>query len=152
MLMERSVKTVFTLEVAGKTYAVKEMTMVEGLSMPYRLDLTAELEASRFEDAGDSSDLAFGITYILNPQWRFSLGYMITNIEGMDPEDISAESPELDANTIGLGAVYSPSDRWQVTFGITDVTYDSVTTTSAIGTVEYKKHVNAGSAGIQYRF
>lgn len=116
------------------------------------LESDAELEASRFDDAGDSSDLAFGITYILNPKWRFSLGYMITTIEGMDPEDISAESPELDANTIGLGTVYSPSDRWQFSVGITDVTYDSVTETTAFGDIEYEKHVTAGSIGVQYRF
>lgn len=135
----------------GISYQLNPSIRLESSYTRY-LEGDADLEASRFDDAGDSSDLAFGITYTLNSKWRFSLGYMITTIEGMDPEDISAESPELDANTVGLGAVYSPSDRWQISFGLTDVTYDSVTETSAIGSIEYEKHVTAGCLGLQYRF
>lgn len=135
----------------GISYQLNPNIRLES-SYTHYLESDAELEASRFDDAGDSSDLAFGITYILNSQWRFSLGYMITSIEGMDPEDISAESPELDANTIGFGTVYSPSERWQFSIGITDVTYDSVTETTAFGNVEYEKHVTSASLGVQYRF
>ncbi len=136
----------------GLSYQLNPKIRLETSYTQY-LESSAELEAARFEDAGDSSDLAFGITYSINPQWRCSLGYMITNIAGMDPEDLSAELPELDASTIGLGAVYSPTNRWSLSFGYTDVTYDSVSTTTVYGAdVEYNKHVTATSVGVQYRF
>ncbi len=122
------------------------------------LESAAELDskAGRFDHAGNSSDLAASIEYIFNPQWKASLGYMITNIEGMDPEDLIPLAPELDATTIGVGAVYAPNTRWRFNLGYTDVTYDSKTTSvtgsnSPAGT-ELGKHSTAISVGVQYRF
>ena len=120
------------------------------------LESAAEFEGDRLEDCGDSWEVGVSFTYTFNPQWRTSIGYLHTDINGMEEEDLLPEAPELDARTIGLGAVYSPTDRWDVTFGYTDVTYDSVTTKAnssrAFAGTELEKHVTAFSLGVQYRF
>lgn len=120
------------------------------------LESGAEFEGDRFDGAGDSWDVAVSFTYTFNPQWRASIGYMHTDIVGMEPESLQPCAAELDARTIGLGGVYSPTDRWDITFGYTNVTYDSVTTDTesdraAAGT-EFEKAVTTFSVGVQYRF
>jgi long-chain fatty acid transport protein len=122
------------------------------------LESRAALDDGRFEDsdAGDSSDLGMSVTYTINPQWRASLGYMHTDIVGMAKESLMTEAPEVDANTIGLGVVYSPIDRLDITLGYTDVNYDSETTDAsssrAPAGTELAKDVWAVSLGLQYRF
>jgi long-subunit fatty acid transport protein len=122
------------------------------------LESRAALDDGRFEesDAGDSYDLGLSFTYAINPQWRASLGYMYTNIVGMEKESLLVEAPELDANTIGAGVVSSPTDRFDITLGYTDVNYDSVTTDTttsrAPAGTELAKDVWAVSLGLQYRF
>ena len=125
------------------------------------LESNATLEESRFSspsDPGDSWEVGTSITYTFNPQWRASVGYLYTDIQGMDVNSLLVEAPELDAKTIGLGAVYSPTNRLDISFGYTDVSYDSQTTTATpfssrapVGT-ELKKHVWAVSFGAQYRW
>jgi long-chain fatty acid transport protein len=122
------------------------------------LEKAAELDSKsgRFDNAGNSSDTALSFEYAFNPQWKASLGYMITRINGMDPEQLLPPAPELDANTIAIGAVYSPNDRWRFNAGLTNVDYAEVTTdttgsNSPAGT-EFDKHSTSISVGIQYRF
>lgn len=123
------------------------------------LESNATLEATRFDNAGDSWEVGISVTYTFNPQWRASIGYLDTNIEGMDSQDLLVEAPELDAKSIGLGAVYSPSEKWQFSVGYTNVDYDSVTTDTAsqiaqrapAGT-KLEKDVWAISFGAQYRW
>lgn len=122
------------------------------------LESSAALDDQRFEDsdAGDSYDLGFSLTYTINPQWRASLGYLYTNIVGMEKESLMVEAPELDANTIGAGVVYSPTNRLDISLGYTDVNYESVTTDTissrAPADTELAKDVWALSLGLQYRF
>lgn len=94
------------------------------------LESNAKLEATRFDDAGDSWEIALSLTYTFSPQWRASIGYMRTEIDGMNGSDLLPEAPELDAKTIGMGAVYSPTDRLDITFGYGKVNYDTVTADS----------------------
>jgi len=120
------------------------------------LEENARFDADRFANAGDSWEVGVSLTYTFNPQWRASIGYLHTDIEGMASTDLLPEAAELDAKTIGLGAVYSPSDQWQFSFGYTNVNYDSVTTDATssrapIGTV-LEKDVWAISLGAQYRW
>ena len=122
------------------------------------LESDAELNSAsgRWDNAGNSYDLGFSVEYAFNPQWKASLGYMITRIEDMDPEELIPLAPELDANTIAVGGVYTPNDRWRFNAGFTNVEYDEVTTTatgtnSPPGTTLDKKST-AFSVGIQYRF
>lgn len=122
------------------------------------LETQAALDDKRFKDTdeGDSYDLGFSCTYKINPQWRASLGYMYTNIVGMEKESLLAEAPELDANTIGAGVVYSPTDRFEISLGYTDVSYESETTDTyssrAPQGTKLEKDIWAVSLGLQYRF
>jgi long-chain fatty acid transport protein len=121
------------------------------------LESSAKLEASRFDTIKcDSSEFGLSLTYIFNPRWRASVGYLVTDIAGMVSTDLLPEAPELDARTIGLGAVYSPTQQWQITFGYTNVNYDSVTTDATSSRApagsELLKDVWAVSAGVQYRW
>lgn len=128
--------------------------------LAYTLYLESDAELSsasgRWDNAGNSYDLGLSLEYDFNPQWKVSLGYMITRLKDMDPEELLPLAPELDANTIGFGVVYQPNDRWRFNAGYTNVDYDEVTTT-AVGTnsppgTTLDKHSIAYSLGIQYRF
>lgn len=123
------------------------------------LETEAALDDGRFDnsDPGDSYDLGYSFTYTLSPQWRASIGYLYTNIKGMEKVSLMTEAPELDANTIAGGIVYSPTDRFEISLGYTDVDYQSVTTTDpmsprAPANTELAKDVWAVSLGVQYRF
>jgi long-chain fatty acid transport protein len=123
------------------------------------LEDAAKFESSRFDSIGDSWEAAISLTYAFTPKWRASIGYMHTDIKGMDPYELLAEAPELDVGTIGLGAVYSPTAKLQFTFSYTYVSYDYVTTDFRSVTArrapegtEYEKEVQAFSVGVQYRW
>jgi long-chain fatty acid transport protein len=120
------------------------------------LETDATFEADRFDSAGDSNEIGVSLTYSINPQWRASIGYLYTDIVGMNSTDLLPEAAELDARTIGLGAAYCPTDQWQFSIGYTNVHYDSVTTdaTSSRSPAGSKleKAVWAISVGAQYRW
>jgi long-chain fatty acid transport protein len=139
----------------GISYKLLPQLRVE-LDYTRYLESSAKLEASRFQTNCDSSEVGMSLTYTFNPQWRASIGYLLTDIKGMDSTDLLPEAPELDAKTIGLGAVFSPNDQWQFSLGYTNVNYASVTTDATssrapAGTV-LAKDVWAISAGVQYRW
>jgi long-chain fatty acid transport protein len=113
-------------------------------------------KSGRFDNAGDSYDFGMSLEYTFNPQWKASVGYMMTDIKGMEPERLIPLAPELDARTYAAGAAYSPSDHWRYSFGYTFVDYASVTTSttgsnSPAGTT-LEKDTWALSAGVQYRW
>jgi long-chain fatty acid transport protein len=121
------------------------------------LEDNAEWEGQRFSgEEGDSWEVGLSLTYAFNSKWRASIGYLHTDIVGMEPESLLVEAPALDARTIGIGAVYSPIPRLDISFGYSDVNYDSVTTSEdsdrAIAGTELEKDVTAISFGAQYRF
>ena len=121
------------------------------------LESNATWRGVRFSGAeGDSWEVGASVTYIFNPQWRASIGYLYTDIVDMEPQNMMPEAPELDARTIGVGAVYSPTPRWDITIGYTNVNYASVTTTvtssRAPAGTEYEKHSTAVSLGVQHHF
>jgi long-chain fatty acid transport protein len=129
------------------------------LNYTHYLESRAALDDSRFEssDEGDSYELGLSLTYAFHSQWRASLGYLHTNIVGMEKVSLLTEAPELDADTIGAGVVYSPIDRLDISLGYTDVNYEGVTTSDSnssrapVGT-ELEKDVWALSLGLQYHF
>jgi long-subunit fatty acid transport protein len=77
----------------------------------------------------------------------------------MDSQDLLPEAPELDANSIGLGLVWSPLERMSFTLSGIKVWYESVKTgadstaagRSPAGT-ELEKDVWGLALGLQYRF
>lgn len=145
----------------GVSYFIIPGTLRIEPNFTYYLEKQAKLEGQRFQHSmpGNSYDVGLALEYILNPQWRFSVGYMHTEIKGMNSGDLLTEAPELSANTLGLGLVWSPVERLSLTLGGTKVWYDSRTTSSesqangrAPTGTELDKDVWAVGLGLQYRF
>jgi hypothetical protein len=89
----------------GASYFLIPGTLRIEPNLTYYLEKQAKLEGARFQDSnpGNSYDVGVTLEYILNPQWRFSIGYLHTEIKGMKSPDLLPEAPELDANTLGAG-------------------------------------------------
>ena len=112
----------------GVSYRITPRLRAEVDYTHYFEDLAKlDSKSGRFNNAGDSYDFAMSLEYAFNPQWKGSFGYMITDIKGMEPEQLFPVAPELDARTWAIGAGYSPSDRLQFSFGYTFVDYQSAT-------------------------
>ncbi len=118
------------------------------LNYTYYLEKDAEIDT--YTDEGNSWDLAVSGEYTFNPQWKASLGYMMTKIEVSDEEQINEpEEPKLDANAIAGGFVWTATPKLDLTMGVLYVDYDDVTDSRGIN---YDKTVWSVAAGIQYRF
>jgi len=50
----------------------------------------------------DGYDIGIAFEYTFNPKWKASVGYMYTDV-GIEPDNMSVETPELDASTIAAG-------------------------------------------------
>jgi long-chain fatty acid transport protein len=145
----------------GVSYFIIPGTLRIEPNFTYYLEKQAKLEGPRFQDSmpGNSYDLGVTLEYILNPQWKFSVGYLRTEIKGMESQDLLPEAPELDANSIGLGLVWSPLERLSISLSGIKVWYESVKTgsdstaagRSPAGT-ELDKDVWGLALGVQYRF
>ena len=142
----------------GVNYFIIPGTLRIEPNFTYYLEKQAKFEGQRFQNSmpGNSYDVGVTLEYILNPQWRFSVGYLHTEIKGMNSEDLLPEAPELDANSVGLGLVYSPIERLSLTLGVERSWYDSVKTgansSRAPAGTQYDKDVYGAAFGIQYRF
>jgi long-chain fatty acid transport protein len=140
----------------GVSYFIIPNKLRAETDLTYYLESGATFDADRFDGAGNSYDLAFSMEYIFNPQWKVSMGYMYTNIRGMSPDDLLTEAPELDANTVALGCVWSPLDRLSITLGGLKVWYDAKTKEDndgrGIAGTELDKDVWGLSLGVQYHF
>ena len=79
----------------------------------------------------DGYDIGIACEYTFNPQWKASVGYMYTDV-GIDPDNMSIETPELDASTIAAGFAFKPMPNWDLNLGILKTFYDDATTTPAI--------------------
>jgi long-chain fatty acid transport protein len=145
----------------GVSYFIIPGTLRIEPNLTYYLEKQAKLEGPRFQDSmpGNSYDYGVTLEYILNPQWKFSVGYLRTDIQGMQSEDLLPEAPELDANTIGLGLVWSPLERLSLTLSGIKVWYesretgaDSTATGRAPAGTSLEKDIWGVALGIQYRF
>lgn len=142
----------------GVSYFIIPETLRIEPNLTYYLEKGATFQGARFQNSGpgNSYDIGVALEYILNPQWRFSVGYMHTEIKGMNSVDLLPEAPELDANTVGLGLVWSPIERLSLTLAGTKVWYESVKTdansTRAPAGTQYDKDVWGLAFGLQYRF
>ena len=93
-------------------------------------------------------DVGIAFEYSFTPKLKGSLGYMYTYV-GIDPDDMSIENPELDANTIAAGIAYEAVRNLILNFGILRTFYEGETTSSGI---EFNKEVSIIALGIQYRW
>lgn len=103
-----------------------------------------------YDNEGNSWDLGISAEYTFNPQWKASVGYLMTELNVSDNQQINEpEEPKLDANTIAGGLVWSPIPDLALTLGGAYVMYDEVKDDNGI---EYDKSVWSTSVGVQYRF
>ena len=141
----------------GVNYFIIPGTLRIEPNFTYYLEKQATFQGARFQESnpGNSYDVGVALEYILNPQWRFSVGYLHTEIKGMKSYDLLPEAPELDANSIACGLVWSPIERLDLTLGLERSWYDSVKTdrnsSRAPAGTHYDKDVYGAAFGIQYR-
>ena len=93
-------------------------------------------------------DIGIACEYTFNPEWKASVGYMYTDV-GIKPDNMSIETPELDASTIAGGVAFKATPNWDFNFGILKTFYDDATTTTGI---KYEKDVVIIALGVQYKF
>ena len=96
----------------------------------------------------DGYDVGIACEYTFNPQWKASVGYMYT-YTGIHPDNMSIETPELDADTIAGGVEFSPTPSWKINLGILKTFYKDATTSSGI---KFEKDVVIIALGAQYKF
>jgi len=96
----------------------------------------------------DGYDIGIACEYIFTPKWKASVGYMYTDV-GIDPNNMSIETPELDASTVAGGVAFKATPNWDFNLGILKTFYDDATTTSGI---KYEKDVVIIAVGVQYKF
>ncbi len=125
----------------------------------YVLYLEKNATIDTYEGEGNSWDLGLAAEYTFSPKWKASLGYLYTNIEIDDNQQINEpEEPKLSANTLGCGVVFSPTPNWDITLGGAYIWYQSVTGVSEdprnlFGVpVEYDKEVWNLAAGVTWKF
>ena len=73
---------------------------------------------------------------------------MYTHV-GIDPDNMSVETPELDAATFAGGVAFNPTPNWGINFGILRTFYGDARTSSGI---LYQKDVVITALGVQYKF
>jgi len=96
----------------------------------------------------DGYDIGIALEYTFNPKWKASVGYMYTDV-GIDPDNMSVETPELDANTLAAGVAFKPAPNWDLNLGILESFYKDDTTSTGI---KYEKDVIIIAVGVQYKF
>jgi long-chain fatty acid transport protein len=93
-------------------------------------------------------DIGIACEYTFNPKWKASVGYMYTDV-GIDPDNMSIETPELDAATFAGGVAFKPVPDWDINLGILKTFYGDATTSTGIF---YEKDVVVIALGIQHKF
>jgi long-chain fatty acid transport protein len=93
-------------------------------------------------------DIGIAFEYTFSPKWLASVGYMWTDV-GIEPDNMSIETPELDAATFAGGVAFKPTPNWDLNLGILKTYYgDRVTSTG----IFFEKDVIIIALGIQYKF
>jgi long-chain fatty acid transport protein len=105
------------------------------------------------ENVSNGFDLGLACMYTINDKWEASIGVLYTEL-GAEPEDMTPESPELEAITIGGGVGFRPTEKWLINAGIANVFYmkDSFTDETSGQEVTFEKNNLAIAVGVQYKF
>ena len=146
----------------------RDLPALLGLGVSYKINPKIRVESNLtyyFQDNADWDDNPVSVTadetkkdngydigvaceYTFNPEWKGSVGIMYTDV-GIDPDNMSVESPELDATTIAGGAAYEARPGLNLNLGLLKTFYQDETTSTGI---KFEKDVIIISAGIQYKF
>lgn len=116
-------------------------------NLTYYLQDSADWDGA--EDNFDNGyDLGLMGEYRFNPQWMVSAGFLLTNA-GAEPDYMLLEAPELDANSIGGGVVFSPNQAWDLNFGFGKVFYKDEDRSDGVG---LDKDIYFLAFGLQYKY
>jgi len=149
--------------------ARRNLPALAALGVSYRVTPKVRLESnltyyfsdnadwSGFESINDNIDNGFDLglagIYTISDKWEASIGMLYTEL-GAEPEYMTAESPELEAFTIGGGVGFRPTAKWLINAGIANVFYmeDGFTDSTTGQEVTFKKNNFALAVGVQYKF
>jgi long-chain fatty acid transport protein len=141
----RNLPAIFAL---GASYWFTPKIRVE-TNLTYYLNEDADWGgAENLVDNGYDAGIAF--EYHLNDSLLASIGYIHTKL-GVDPQNMQAENPELNVNSIGAGIAYAINDKLHTNISIGNSFYDD-DSFNAPPTVEFEKNVFYLVAGMEYRF
>ncbi len=96
-------------------------------------------------------EVGVGLGYKWRPDLEVSIGYLHSDLGGNSKTYTDFETA-LDADTIGLGAKYTPVKDLDITFAFGNVFYSEGSKELLDGVEVFNKHVYAFGFGIQYRF
>ena len=105
------------------------------------------------DDVDTGYDAGITFEYVFNEKFTASIGYMHTET-GADPEDMTPENPELDANTFVGGFAYAYNQKFHVNLGIGYSAYedDDFVSSTTGAKIEYEKDITFYALGLEYRF
>ena len=135
---------------AGVSYRITPKWRVE-TNLTWYFNKDADWEGAE-DNVDDGYDLGIGIEYMLNDKWSFMAGYLFTDV-GVDPQYMTPEAPELDANTIGAGFAWKALSDLTVNFAVGNAFYTSDSFTFTTGDkIEYEKNNFFLGFGVEYKF
>jgi len=105
------------------------------------------------DDVDTGYDAGITFEYVFNDKFTASIGYMHTET-GIDPEDMTPENPELDANTFAGGLAYAYNQKFHVNLAVGYSSYEDDDFVSSLtgAKVEYEKDITFYALGLEYRF
>lgn len=121
------------------------------------MDESADLERERYADIGDSQEYGVALEWMLGDSFKLSAGYLATRLD-VEAENMFPERPELDADSFAAGFLWSLTDQFDISFGVSKNTYDSQTFEDDLppagtgATVTLEKDGWGIAGGVQYRF
>lgn len=140
----------------GASYRIMPGLRTE-VSFNYYLNENADWDGME-DDANNGYDAGIMLEYVVNPKVKVSTGYMYTKV-AIDPEAVSGETLQLDANSIGGGIQYQLSPSSTVNAGIYHSFYNEAarqTDVGGLGLVVYEEKFNKAltnlALGFQYTF
>ena len=135
----------------GVSYWLTEKLRVETNLTLY---FNGEADWEGLEDDVDTGyDAGIALEYVFNDKITASIGYMHTET-GADPEDMTPENPELDANTFAGGLAYAYNQKFHVNLGVGYSSYedDDFVSDRTGFKIEYEKDITFLALGLEYRF
>ncbi len=114
-------------------------------------DSESELGLTRYSSIGDSSEIGLSAEYRFSDTFKLSGGYLRTRKDLSTP-NLLAERPELNANSLSLGFLWTPMKDMDLSLGFAKINYDSedYIDPNTGARVEFGKDSIVFAAGLSY--
>jgi len=105
------------------------------------------------DDVDTGYDAGLALEYVFNDTIKASIGYMHTET-GIDPEDMTPENPELDADTFSGGLAYAYNQKFHINLALGYTSYedDDFVSDTTGAKIKYDKDITFMAFGLEYRF